>query len=124
MNNKQLGTKFEQEFCEFLSQHGFWVHFCTPSPNGSQPCDVIAAKNGKPYLIDCKTSAQKTFRLNRMEDNQILAFYKWSKCGNSNRFVAVKYNDNVYMIPFELLEKKEKVVLTDEFLFEKQIDYN
>lgn len=124
MNNKQLGTEFENEFCELLSQHGFWVHFCTPSPNGSQPCDVIAAKNGKPYLIDCKTSARKTFNISRMEDNQIFAFYKWAKSGNSNRFVAVKYNDNVYMIPFELLEQKEKVVLTNEFLFEKQIDNN
>lgn len=26
MNNKRIGTKFEQDFAEFLSNRGFWVH--------------------------------------------------------------------------------------------------
>lgn len=121
MNNKKLGSEFEKEFCELLKNHGFWVHFCTPSPNGSQPCDVIAIKNGEAYLIDCKTSIKEKFSVTRLEDNQLLAFEKWGRCGNKNRFIAVKYDNKVYMLPYLLLKEMKRLVLIDEFLFERQV---
>lgn len=119
MNNKRLGTAFEREFCELLAARGFWVHFMSPSASGAQPCDIIACKNNTPFLIDCKTSADKIFRINRLEDNQRLAFYKFQKAGNYNCFVAVKYQERVYMLDYELLEKFDKLELTNEFLFEE-----
>lgn len=118
MNNKKLGTAFEREFCELLAARGFWVHFMSPSASGAQPCDIIACRNNVPFLIDCKTLADKTFRINRLEDNQRFAFYKFQKSGNYNCFVAVKYQERVYMLNYELLEKFDKLELTDEFLFE------
>ena len=118
MNNKRLGTAFEREFCELLAARGFWVHFMSPSASGAQPCDIIACRNNVPFLIDCKTSSKKTFNINRLECNQILAFYFFTRSGNENCFVAVKYNGKVYMLNYELLEKFDKLELTDEFLLE------
>lgn len=120
-SNKKLGTSFEREFCKLLADNGFWVHFCTPSANGSQPCDIIAVKDEKAYLIDCKTCADKKIRLSRLEDNQVNAFEKWIKCGNSrySAIVAVKHKDKVYCVPYAYLAVLRGVVLTDEFLFEK-----
>lgn len=119
MNNKQLGTAFEREFCDMLKQAGFWVHFCNPSAAGAQPCDVIAVRNREAYLIDCKTSARATFKKDRLETNQICAFERWRECGNVNRYVAVKHKDNVYMIPVAYLFNHGIVELTDKFLYSK-----
>ena len=52
-NNKKLGNDFESRFCEILYSEGFWVHNLAQNSAG-QPADVIAARNGKTYLIDCK----------------------------------------------------------------------
>ena len=120
MNNKKLGTSFEEEFCKLLKSCGYWVHFMHPSASGSQPCDIIACKNNVPFLIDCKTSVDKVFRMNRLEDNQKLAFYKFKRSGNNNCWVAVRYKEKVYMLDYELLEKFGKLELIDEFLFEEQ----
>lgn len=117
-NNKKIGSEFEEEFCKLLKNRGWWVHFFTPAPNGSQPCDIIAVKDGNAYLIDCKTCKDKRFRIGRLEDNQILAFHRWVACGNKNTFVAVKHNEKVYMIPFDIIEKNGFAEITDEFIFE------
>ena len=96
MNNKQLGTAFENEFCKLLANDGYWVHFIAPDRSGAQPFDVIAAKYGKAYAFDCKTCATKTFSINRLEDNQIMAFEKWISCGNEDPIIAIKHNSAVY----------------------------
>ena len=90
MNNKKIGSDFERETCETLNRMGFWVHFITPdSATGKQPFDVIAVKDGKAYAIDCKTCEDRYFRIGRTEDNQLLAFGKWARCGNANAFFLV-----------------------------------
>lgn len=33
MNNKRMGTKFEQDFAEFLSNRGYWVHLVAGADN-------------------------------------------------------------------------------------------
>ena len=53
MSNKKLGNSFESELCEILSMYGFWCHNLAQNSAG-QPADVIAVRNGKAYLIDCK----------------------------------------------------------------------
>ena len=100
MSNKKLGTDFENEFCDMLAKKGYWVHFLTPDKRGAQPFDVIAAKNNQPFVFDCKTSSKKTFSISRLEDNQILAFDRWIARGNSVPYIAVKYNESVYLIPY------------------------
>ena len=106
MNNKKLGTDFENEFCDLLAKLGFWVHFITPDKAGSQPFDVIAVKNGKAYAFDCKTSSRKFFKKERLEENQKTAFDKWLRCGNANAYIAVKYEEHIYLLPYADFIKK------------------
>ena len=110
-NNKQIGTKFEQEFVEILAKEGFWAHFLAPSPTGAQPFDVIAMKDGYAYCFDCKTSVKPIFPLSRLEDNQILAFDKWLQCGGQEPMVAVKYDNNIYLIAYTRLQREVSVDL-------------
>lgn len=100
MSNKKLGNSFESELCEILSAYGFWCHNLAQNAAG-QPADVLAAKNGKAYLIDCKVcSTGKGFALNRMEENQDLAMELWNECGNGQGWFAMKLpNDEIFMLP-------------------------
>lgn len=89
MSNKKLGNSFETDFCQLLYQHGFWVHNFVQSKDG-QPADVIAVKNGKAYLIDCKVCSNNYFNLGRMEENQINAMTLWEDVGNGNGLFAIR----------------------------------
>jgi len=72
---------------------------------GSQPCDVIAIKNNIATLIECKNLENKTgvFNLNRLEANQWLAYKRLKETHNSNMIIAIKWNNNIYFINFDLL---------------------
>lgn len=109
MNNKKLGTAFEQEFCEFLAEKGYWVHFITPDKAGAQPFDVIAVKDGKAFAVDCKTCSKDYFSISRLEDNQRLAFDRWIECGNEEPMIAIKYKDNIYIVKYNMLKYWENV---------------
>lgn len=114
MNNKKLGTAFEKEFCELLASRGYWVHFIAPAPNGGQPFDVIAAKNGEAFAFDCKTSASVRFPLTRLEENQVMAFERWMACGNSQPRLAIKYNNKVYLTTYSYLKQKGVINLEED----------
>lgn len=98
MNNKKIGNDFESDFCEILFENGFWVHNMVQNASG-QPADVIAARNGKTYLIDCKVCSVRGFALNRMEDNQDLSMELWKSCGNGEGWFAVLIGEQIAMIP-------------------------
>jgi len=98
MNNKKIGNDFESDFCEILFENGFWVHNMAQNASG-QPADVIAARNGKTYLIDCKVCSVRGFALNRMEDNQDLSMELWKSCGNGEGWFAVLIGEQIAMIP-------------------------
>lgn len=98
MNNKKSGNQFEAELCEILSQHGFWCHNLAQNSAG-QPADVIAVKNGSAYLIDCKVCSTGIFSHRRIEENQSLAMDLWRECGNGTGWFALKFGDDIYMVP-------------------------
>lgn len=110
-NNKKLGTDFENEAVDLLTKLGYWVHFISPDTRGAQPFDIIAVKNGIPYAIDCKTCVAKSFNISRLEDNQVLAFGKWTKCGNTEPLILVKHDGYIYVIGFRELADKGSVKL-------------
>ena len=114
MNNKDIGTEFEQDFCKLLASKGYWVHFIVPDSRGAQPFDVVAAKDGKPYAFDCKTCVANTFNINRLEDNQITSFERWMRCGNPEPVVAVKHKDEIYYIGYLELKEKRSIKLEDQ----------
>lgn len=109
MNNKVLGNSFEKEYAKILRERGYWVTFLTPKKNiGSQPCDLIAIKDDKPILIDCKTCKTHLFPINRIEENQRQAFKRYSKCGNTKFILAIKYNNRIYEINMKDIDFKQK----------------
>lgn len=117
MNNKRLGTAFEREVVDLLSQKGYWVHFITPDARGSQPFDIIASKDGCPFVADCKTSSVKWFNISRLEENQKMAFDLWLKTGNTFAYVFIKYNDKILITSYELLKRKGRIDLDNIGLF-------
>lgn len=111
MNNKRIGNDFEKEYAEILSQRGYWVTFLTPKRNiGSQPCDLIAIKDNKPILIDCKTCNTHLFPIKRIEENQRQAFKKYTKCGNTNFILAIKYNNIIHEINLKDIDFTQKSI--------------
>lgn len=100
MSNKSEGTAFENELAEILADNGFWAHLLTQSREG-QPADIIAIKNNRPYLIDCKDCKRDRFVLSRIEYNQELAMTLYHRLGNSFALFALKLSDGtVYIVPF------------------------
>ena len=99
-SNKDKGTQFENEFASILSRHGFWVHLFQDNKNG-QPCDVVAARNGRTHLFDCKDCEGEMFRLSRMEENQINAMQLFEMTGNSRGMFAVRFPGNrIYLVAY------------------------
>jgi Holliday junction resolvase len=98
MTNKKIGNDFEAELCDILADHGYWAHNMAMNKSG-QPADVIAAKNHRAFLIDCKVCSKGRFALSRMEDNQDLSMELWKTCGNGEGWFAVLLNEQIYMIP-------------------------
>ena len=113
MNNKKLGTEFEREVVMLLSQKGYWVHFITPDASGKQPFDIIASRDDRVIVGDCKTSKSKWFGVTRFEENQLTAFEKWFKTGNKSAFVFIKYNEKIYQIPYRMLKGLQRINLEE-----------
>ena len=110
-NNKIIGNSFEKEYAEKLRKKGYWVTFLTPKQNvGSQPCDLIAIKNDKPILIDCKTCDTHLFPIHRIEENQRQAFKRYIKCENTKFILAIKYNNEIYEINMKDIDFKQKSI--------------
>ena len=104
ISNKATGTKFEEEFADRLSAEGFWVHRFQDNKNG-QPCDVVAARNGETYLVDCKDCQKDVFELRRMEENQYNAMLLFHMTGNSRGMFAVRFQGaQVYLVDFQVLK--------------------
>lgn len=108
-SNKKVGNDFETKFCEKLFEHGFWTHNLAQNQAG-QPADVIAVKNGRAYLIDCKVcSTTKGFALKRVEDNQKQSMQLWWECGNGEGWFAFLLNDEIFMIPHTIIKAFSKL---------------
>lgn len=108
MNNRKLGNSFEAELCDILFDHGFWAHNLAQNQAG-QPADVIAARNGVPYLIDCKVCSGKGFPLSRVEENQDLAMCLWRDSGNDVGWFAIKSNGEIFMVPHDIIVELMRV---------------
>lgn len=111
MNNKRIGNNFEKELAESLSKEGYWVTYITPKQHiGSQACDLIAIKDNKPILIDCKTCKTHLFPISRIEENQRQAYKKYIKSGNTNYILAIKYNKKIYKINMKEIDFTQKSI--------------
>ena len=103
-DNRRVGTGFEKQLCMSLSGYGFWAHNLAQNSQG-QPFDIIAARNGKSYPIDCKDCAKDIFKIERIEENQSSAMFLWRETGNGEGWFALRMtNGAVYFLPFSKLE--------------------
>lgn len=101
--NKAAGRAFERLFAEYLTGAGFWAHIFQDNKNG-QPCDVIAAKDGQAYLFDCKNCGKGSFRLDRMEENQLNAMELFRLTGNTGGMFAVRFPEGeIYLADYRVL---------------------
>lgn len=99
-SNRKVGTGFEKDLALALAACGFWCHNLTQNSQG-QPFDVIAARNGVSYPIDCKVCDRDVFKLERIEENQFSAMSLWLKTGNDDGWFALRMvNGEVYFLPF------------------------
>lgn len=99
-DNKSSGNRFEQEFAELLSQHGFWAHVMQQNKAG-QPADIIAIRGKFHTLIDCKeiSDDKDGFPFSRVEENQRLAMGLFSKrCGELCYFALKLPDGNIRMV--------------------------
>ena len=126
MNNQKNGKTFEQEWLDHLRSLGKWAHFMHPAPDGSQPFDVLAIDDtyGHPIVsaFDCKTLSGKRFPLNRVEDNQEMAFKCLNAHGVHNTYFVIKASDEIYLFPSQyVLDKKEagekSIALEDRYAY-------
>ena len=113
MNNKRLGTEFEQQMCRLLKADGWWVHFLSPDASGAQPFDLIAVQGRRVIAADCKTSSVPIFKIDRLEDNQISAFEYWRLCGNGEPLLFIKYAERVYVVPYLMLKQRRRIDLRE-----------
>lgn len=108
-NVKKIGHEFEQDMVKEFARQGYWAHFISPDNSGKQPFDIIVAKDGLAYAIDCKTCVDHVFRIGRLEENQKKAFEFWLARGNTDPFVLVKHKEIVYKISYKYLRENGKV---------------
>ncbi len=120
MSNREDGNRYERSFCLKLAKYGFWVHNMAQNASG-QPADVIAVKDGKAYLIDCKVCSKGKFAFSRVEENQHYSMKYWNECGNGEGWFAIKLDLITYMIPYSVIEKYKETqsYLTTENIFEE-----
>lgn len=110
-SNKKLGNDFEKEFAQILADEGYWVTMLTPKTHiGSQPADLIAVKDDMAILVDCKTCNNYLFPISRIEQNQIEASKKFFSCGNTQYYIAIKYKQDIYLIPICTINFLEKSI--------------
>lgn len=101
--NKKIGNKFETDFCNLLYEKGFWVLNIFQNQAG-QPSDVIAVKNQRAYLIDCKVCENDRFPFSRIEENQHTSMTLWKQCGNHYGLFALRLTDGtIYILDHELM---------------------
>jgi Holliday junction resolvase len=120
LNNKKSGTSFEYDFIHCLSREGFWAHKFQDNVNG-QPFDVIAARNNRTFIFDCKDCKNDIFPLSRIEENQYNAMMLWMECGNSEGLFAIRCSKGIRIIQLSVLiflkAKGVKVVNRNDLLW-------
>ena len=110
-----LGNKTEDGACVLLSSYGWWCHRFERKANGSQPCDIVAMKQGKNWLLDGKHCQKPYLATQRIEANQITCFKMAQEKGIPCGFVC-EHANTLYYIPFEEVDfKKSYQILGRKF---------
>ena len=109
MNNRIDGIRFEADLCEKLSDHGFFAINLTQNPHG-QPADIVAVKNNKAILIDCKECLHDSFKMERIEPNQETAWGMWKYRGCTDYYYAFRDSkERIFIVHMaDLLKRRDE----------------
>lgn len=111
--NKKKGVAFEKEFCNILALNKFWARM---DKGFAQACDIIAGKNNKIYLIECKTVKEDYFNLSRVEDNQNTSREFFKHCGNDNAYFVFKLDSGEIYLSKEPISKPSDGIILERWL--------
>ena len=101
------GPEFEHKLCLWFREHGYWALNVPKNQFGAQPFDVLAIKGSMIWAVDAKVCSEPRLRLNRVEDNQMLAFDAISQKTDALCGFMCLHDGLVYFVPYEDV-KKEK----------------
>ena len=106
MNNKTIGNAVEKEFARAMFVRGWWVHILAYNANG-QPFDVIMSRNNISWFLDVKNvESGDSFRLDRVEENQMTSFRLLTAMGTTNCGLAIKFDDKkFYLLEYRTIVK-------------------
>ncbi len=95
------GYKLERKVKDMLERDGWYVIRSA----GSKKPDLIAAKDGKVVVIECKSTSKQTLYLDKKEVKNLIDV---SKHFNAQPMYAVKYARKIYFFFMEEIKEKEK----------------
>lgn len=105
INVKKIGDKTENLLLKEISKFGYWCHLFAYNISG-QPCDVVALKENKSFLIDVKHCKGDCFVTSRIEPNQHACFKYASSLNINCGFALYNQVDNTfYWLDYRLVEK-------------------
>ena len=90
-SNKAKGSKAERELLQLFTDQGWRaVRVAGSGVNDNSPCDMIAAKIGKPgFTIEAKSSKKSTIYITK---EQISDFIIFSQILGLNPVIALRFN--------------------------------
>lgn len=97
MSNIKEGNDFEHVILLRLKDKGYWSHNFANKSNG-QPMDIIAIKDDKKFLLDCKVCSGNSFRFSRIEDNQEHAALAFEKKAKGKAFFVIRMKGEIFVI--------------------------
>ena len=100
------GQQFQKVLCKMLADNGFWAYETINKQSG-QPVDIIAVRSNIGYIIECKVTQTDRFPLSRVEDNQITAIERFTRCNNDESWFAFYFAKH----PNDVLFVRAKYIL-------------
>lgn len=106
MRYYQKGANFERSLVREFWANGFAAMRAAGSGSAPFPIpDVIAAKDNRLIILECKTTAKDSFRLDKEDVEKLKRFRERSDC---EAYIAVKFNNiKPRFFPLDLLTTKK-----------------
>ncbi len=102
----QKGANFERKLVNLFWENGFTAIRAAGSGSAPQPIpDVIALKDERVIILECKTTSKESFRLDKEDISKLETFRLRANC---EAYIAVKFDrEKPKFFPLDLLTTKK-----------------
>lgn len=102
----QKGANFERKLVNEFWANGFTAIRAAGSGSAPQPVpDIIAIKDSRVIILECKTTGKETFRLDKMDVEKLNLFRERADC---EAYIAVKFDrEKPKFFPLNLLTTRK-----------------